>query len=375
MNINMRKPILYLLISLIVLFSMVFTGCAPQPTATPVVSEKAPPTEGAPAAEKPPSAEKPPAADEKTYTIGLSNFSLGNSWRVQMVAEAQYAAENNPLVKELIVTEADGSVEKQIADIEDLITKKVDAILITAINPDALVPVVDKAMEAGIVVVDFDNLIDTDNITANILVDQKEFGKVQATWLVNAIGGKGEIIAFNGINGTQISADRFEGAKSVLDQYPDIKIVDTVYAEWDYAKAKTAMESLMTTYPDIAGVWSQGGAMSQAVIQAYLEKGLTPPPVTGEDGNGFLKLWQSLRKGNYPEYDSIATSMPTWVSAQAMEIALKALTGEAFEKDTLIPIPTITTDTLDQYVRPTLSDSFWCNSHLPDAIVMKLFPQ
>jgi len=350
------KSSLYWILGLIIIISIVANGCSPKPQA-------AAPTAAA------------PAAVTKAYTIGLSNFSLGNSWRVQMVAEAQYAAQNNPLVKELIVTEADDSVEKQIADIEDLITKKVDAILITAINPDALVPVIDKAMEAGIVVVDFDNLVNTTNITANIIVDQKEFGKVQATWLVKAMGEKGEIVAFNGMNGTQISADRFAGAKAVIDQYPNIKIVNEVFADWDYAKAKTAMESLMTTYPNIAGVWSQGGAMSQAVIQAYLEKGLTPPPVTGEDGNGFLKLWKSLRADKYPNYDSIATSMPTWVSAQAMEVALKALQGESFEKDTLLPIPTITADTLDQYVRPTLSDSFWCNSHLPDEIVQKLFPQ
>jgi ribose transport system substrate-binding protein len=346
----------YLLLSLMTIISFAFAGCAPKPTATAQ-----------------PAATAAPAA--KTYTIGLSNFSLGNSWRVQMVAEAQFAAQNNPLVKELIVTEADGSVEKQIADIEDLITKKVDAILITAINPDGLVPVIDKAMAAGIAVVDFDNLADTDNITAHIIVDQKEFGKVQGEWLVKALGGKGDIIAFNGMNGTQISQDRFDGAKAVFDQNPGIKIVDTVYADWDYAKAKTAMESLMTTYPNIAGVWSQGGAMSQAVIQAYLEKGLTPPPVTGEDGNGFLKLWKSLREGKYPNYDSISTSMPTWVSAEAMNVALKALQKQPFEKNTVLPIPTITADTLDQYVRPNLSDSFWCNSHLPDDVVMKLFPQ
>jgi ribose transport system substrate-binding protein len=357
----MQKRTLLALMSLVLMLSMVVTGCAPTSTTTPTT----PPT----------TVETLPIAETKTYTIGLSDFSLGNSWRVQMVAEAKYAADNNPLVKKLIVTEADGSVEKQIADIEDLITKKVDAILITAINPDALVPVVDKAMEAGIVVVDFDNLIDTNNITAHIMVDQKDFGKIQATWLVGAIGGKGEIVAFNGMNGTQISADRFAGAKAVFDQYPDIKIVNTVYADWDYAKAKTAMESLMTTYPNISGVWSQGGAMSQAVIQAYLEKQLTPPPVTGEDGNGFLKLWKTLREGDYPNYDSIATSMPTWVSAQAMEVALKVLTGETVEKEILLPIPTITSATLDQYVRPALSDSFWCNSRLPDDVVMKLFPK
>lgn len=309
------------------------------------------------------------------FVIGLSNFSLGNSWRVQMVEEAKYAAsQKKDLVKELIVTEADDSVEKQVSDIEDLISKKVDAILITAANPKALVPVVDKAMKAGIVVVDFDNLVYTDNITAHIIVDQKEFGRVQGEFLVKAMKEKGNIIAFNGMKGTAISAERYEGAKGVFDKYPDIKIVQEVYADWDYAKAKRAMESLMAAYPTIDGVWSQGGAMSEAVIEAYLEKGMNPPPVTGEDGNGFLKIWKQVRdSGKYPNFDSIATSMPTWCSAKAMEVALDVLTGKTIQKNTVIPIPTITAETLDKYVKPDLPNSYWCNSQLPEDIVKKVF--
>jgi ribose transport system substrate-binding protein len=201
-------------------------------------------------------------APKKTsgFVIGLSDFSLGNSWRVQMVAEAKYAAsQKKALVKELIVTEADNSVEKQIADIEDLISKKVDAILITAANPKALVTVVDKAMKAGIVVVDFDNLVDTANITAHVDVDQKEFGKVQGEWLVKAMKEKGNIIAFNGMKGTAISALRFEGAKSVFDKYPNIKIVDTINAEGDEQAAYAALENSFIAHPDISGHISLGG--------------------------------------------------------------------------------------------------------------------
>jgi ribose transport system substrate-binding protein len=327
-----------------------------------------------PQAPAPSQAEVPAQPEQKQYVIGLSNFSLGNSWRVQMVEEAKYAASKNPLVKELIVTEADDSVEKQISDIDDLIAKKVDAILITASNPQALVPVAEKAMAAGIVVVDFDNLVDTDKITAHVKVDQQEFGRVQGEWLVGKMGGSGDIIAFNGMEGTFISAERFAGAKSVFDQYPDINIVQTVAADWDYAKAKRAMESLMTAYPSIDGVWSQGGAMSEAVVEAYLEKNMEPPPVTGEDGNGFLKIWKEVRDaGEYPDFDSIATSMPTWCSAKALEVALAALTGQPFEKETWIPIPTITGETLDQYVKPDLPDSYWCNSQLPEEIVKEVF--
>ena len=307
------------------------------------------------------------------YVIGLSNYSLGNSWRVQMMEEARFEADNNPMIKELITTEANGDTTKQIADIEDLIARQVDAICVTASNPKALIPVIDKAMAAGIVVVDFDNVVDTDNITAHVVVDQIEFGKTQATWLVEAMGGKGKVVAFNGIKGVSVSADRYAGAVSVLDNYPDIEIINVVYADWDFAKAKRAMENILASNVAVDGVWSQGGAMSEAVVKAYYERDLEIPPVTGEDGNGFLKVWKkaSRMKGN--SFDSIATSMPTWISKKAMQVAIEALEGNTVAKEIELPIPTISGEELDQYVRPGLSDAFWCNSQLPDERVKALF--
>ncbi len=306
------------------------------------------------------------------YVIGLSNYSLGNSWRVQMMEEARFEADNNPMIKELITTEANGDTAKQIADIEDLIARGVDAICITASNPKALIPVVDKAMAAGIVVVDFDNVVDTDNITSHVIVDQIEFGRTQAMWLVEAMGGKGKVVAFNGIKGVSVSADRYAGAVSILDNYPDIEIINVVYADWDFAKAKRAMENIIASNAQVDGVWSQGGAMSEAVVKAYNERGLTIPPVTGEDGNGFLKVWKKL-KDQGSDFDSIATSMPTWISKKAMQVAIEALEGKAVPKEITLPIPTITAADLDKYVRPNLSDAFWCNSQLPDDRVKALF--
>lgn len=306
------------------------------------------------------------------WVIGLSNYSLGNSWRVQMMEEARFEADNNPMIKQLITTEANGDTAKQIADIEDLMARGVDAICITASNPKALIPVVEKAMAAGIVVVDFDNVVDTDNITSHVIVDQLDFGRVQAEWLVEAMDGKGNVVAFNGMKGTSVSAGRYAGALSVIDQYPEIEIINVVYADWDFAKAKRAMENIIASNAQVDGVWSQGGAMSEAVVKAYNERGLEIPPVTGEDGNGFLKVWKKL-KDEGSSFDSIATSMPTWISKKAMQVAVDALEGKDVQKEIVLPIPTITSADLDEYVRPNLSDSFWCNSQLPDERVKDLF--
>lgn len=308
------------------------------------------------------------------FVVGLTNFSIGNSWRVQMEAEAKYyASQHTDQVKQLIITEANDSVSKQISDIEDLITKKVDAIVITAADPKAVVPAVNEAMKAGIVVVDFDNNVGTDNTTAHILVDEKQWGAIGGAWLAKKLNGKGNIVIFNGMKGTQAGADRYNGAMSELGKYPDIKILTEVYADWDYAKGKRAEADVLSAYPHIDGYWSQGGAMSQAILDTYFERNLNnPPPVTGEDSNGFLKLWKKL-KDQGTGFDSIALSMPTWCVAKAMEVAIDALSGKSFDKNTVIPVPTITAATLDQYVKPDLPDSYWCNSQLPADIAKQLF--
>jgi len=315
------------------------------------------------------------SAKEGPFTIGFSHYGIGATWRVQMVEEARYfAAQHKDLIKELIVISADYDVSRQISDIEDLIVKKVDAIIISASSPTALIPAVDKAMATGIVVVSFDDIVETDNITANVIGDNLGFGRVQAEWLVNKLGGKGDVITFNGTAGTSCDNERREGAYSVFDKYPNIKIVQEVWADWDYAEAKRVMESLLAAYPKIDGIWSQGGAMSEAVLKSYLEQKMVPPPTTGENNNGFLKAWKGIRdSGKYPNFDSIAITYPTWMVDTALEVALDALAGRVFKKITFIPILTITSETLDQNVRADLPDSFWCGTKLPEDIIKKLY--
>lgn len=88
--------------------------------------------------------------------------------------------------------------------------------------------------------------------------------------------------------------------------------------------------------------------------------------MTGEDNNGFLKLWEKLK----PEgFTSCAASEPTWEGAVALVFALRALQGEPVPKDFYIRVPTVTDENLDKYVRPDLSDSFWANTRLPDQVL------
>ena len=353
-------------------------------------SQKAAETTAAPAAAEttaaPSQDEKKEEAEETTeaqassetaggegYVVALCNYSIGNSWRAQM--EQEFVAEAEKLkaegvVSEYYITNSNEDINKQISDMQDLITKKVDAIVITAASPTALAPVVEEAAEAGIKVVSFDNVVETDEQVATVGIDEKEFGRIGAEWLVDKLDGKGKIVVLNGIAGTATDSLRWGGAEEVFKQYPDIEILGSANASWDYAQGKAAMESMLSAYPEIDGVWSQGGAMTQGAIDAFIAAGRDLVPMTSEGNNGAIRAWiENQDKG----LSCIAPSNPTYTSAEALRVVIKALNGEDIPGNVVMDIETVTEENVDQYYRSDMPDSFWVLTELDDATLQKLY--
>ena len=353
-------------------------------------SQKAAETTAAPAAAEttaaPSQDEKKEEAEETTeaqassetaggegYVVALCNYSIGNSWRAQM--EQEFVAEAEKLkaegvVSEYYITNSNEDINKQISDMQDLITKKVDAIVITAASPTALAPVVEEAAEAGIKVVSFDNVLETDEQVATVGIDEKEFGRIGAEWLVDKLDGKGKIVVLNGIAGTATDSLRWGGAEEVFKQYPDIEILGSANASWDYAQGKAAMESMLSAYPEIDGVWSQGGAMTQGAIDAFIAAGRDLVPMTSEGNNGAIRAWiENKDKG----LSCIAPSNPTYTSAEALRVVIKALNGEDIPGIVVMDIETVTEENVDQYYRSDMPDSFWVLTELDDATLQKLY--
>ena len=204
----------------------------------------------------------PTAAAAQTFDVGYDIYFAGNSWSVQLYREFEAEVERNGDKVNAVFVESELNVDKQISNIEDLITQGVDAIITTPISPTALVPALKKARAEGIKVVLLASKIRSDDYDALVTVDDVDFGKAGAQWLADELGGKGRIVALNGISGISASDDRWAGAREVFDRYPDIEVIGAVDASWDYAQAKVAMSNLLAANPQIGGVWSQGGAAS-----------------------------------------------------------------------------------------------------------------
>jgi ribose transport system substrate-binding protein len=139
------------------------------------------------------------AALAKEYRIAVSNSYIGNEWRVEMINFMQaYAAKNLKGKATLTVNNSGTDAQKQIAVISDMISDKVDAIMINPASDTALNSVIEEACKQGIVVVSFDQGV-TAPCAYNIGVDYVKLGEIHAQWMADTLGARAassSIVAF-----------------------------------------------------------------------------------------------------------------------------------------------------------------------------------
>lgn len=312
---------------------------------------------------------------EGDWMIGFSNYGVGNSWRQQM--EAEFADEADKLkeaglISDYVMLNADGDQAKQISDIRDLVTMGCDAIILPAITEDGLNDVLEEAVEEGVVVVNFDNNCSTDKITSKLKVSDYDFGFGGGAWLGEHLEPGAKVIQLDGTAGTSTNTNRSQGGiDGLASTCPDAEIIATANVDWDYAAAKAAVEDLLSTYSQIDGVLSQGGAMTQAAVDAFNGAGRELVPMTGEGSNGFLKCWkENMGSG---KFDSTAFINPSCSGAAALDLALVALNGGEVEPEYMIVTGTVTADNIDDYYKPELNDNYWVASSMDDEQLLEMF--
>lgn len=303
------------------------------------------------------SAEESSAA-EGGYKIGWSTIYLTPSWMQETTAlmdayVEQYKEEG--VISEYTIANADGDTSTQISQIENMIAEEYDAIILDAGSSDALNQVVEKATSQGIPVINFDSLVTTDAVTCRIGTSSVEYGRLCAQWLVDTLGGEGDIVVFSGPAGVAVSDEREQGAMEVLEQYPDINIITTLHSEYNSAPAMEALNPVLDAN-EVDGICALGGSLASASLTALLDKGLDLIPVCGENYNGFLKTWSdNIENG----FQSFAVCQPNWLGVLAIEQSVRILNGEDYDQDVVVPIPTIDNDNLSEFVPNDYADDYY----------------
>lgn len=288
-----------------------------------------------------------PTPHKPPFTLGWANIYSVPTWMKQTTDTINQEVEElkkQGLVSKLMITDAQGNANTQIQQIQSMIDAKVDAILIDAGSATALNRVIADACSKGIAVLNFDSLVDTDELTAKIDTDQIEWGTEAANWLVKQLNGKGKIIVMNGPAGIAVSDDRRKGAEPVLKAHPDIKILAETNTEYNVAPAQEAISNLLFNNPEIDGILSLGGALSAGAILAMDKQGRDLVPMTGENYGQFLQLWKDKGLKGW------ATMQPNWLGALAAYTAVEALQGKDVPAFVKVPLPVIDDSNIGDYI-------------------------
>jgi ribose transport system substrate-binding protein len=295
------------------------------------------------------------------FTIGYSDASQSNSWRIMAKAAVEWGISKSDGKAKLAYTNANDNAGKQIADIEDLLTQHVDAIILAATDVNALCPSIAKAEAQGVPVIILERMVNCPGFTQFIDDRNSENGIIQAAYVADKLKGEGNVVIIGGIQGSGATVESVKAIEKVFANYPGIKILATEYAEYQPAKCKQIMSALLTRYPKIDAVISISGNQGVGCYDAFKEAGRVKDVKawTGDDANGWMKIVATEK------IPSVITPIPTYAGMYAVEEAVKILSGEPVPKDFLVPKPQITADNIDQYAKLDRPDEWWYPAGLP----------
>ena len=160
--------------------------------------------------------------------------------------------------------------ENQIKAIRSFIAQEVDYIAFSPVVEDGWEPVLKEAKEAGIPVVLSDrtvNVTDDSLYVTMIGADFVEEGRRAAKYLVEKIGGKGNVVELMGTMGSAPQIDRKKGFEEVIAKYPDIKVIESQTGDFTRVKGKEVMESFLKNHPnDITALYAHNDDMALGAI-------------------------------------------------------------------------------------------------------------
>ncbi len=296
-------------------------------------------------------------ADAAACKVGIAMYTLGAPYFAAQVA----AAEDQAKKAGCEVTSADGQndMAKEIADVEDMVAKGVNLLILNPRDPEGLVPAADAATKAGVKVVIMDSSISTKaNVITQVRSSNDQNGFLVGQWLQKKMQGKPmKIILLSGDKGNEVGRDRrlgvFKGlveAQLTNEGKVSFEVVGHGWGGWSDEGGLKAMEDLLTAHPDANVVLGENDSMVLGAIKALAAAGKKDVLALAA-ADGQKEALALIKTG---AYGATGLNDPDLVARTAVDIGLKALNGTLpadFPKLNLTTPAVITQENVDKFYR------------------------
>jgi ribose transport system substrate-binding protein len=269
-----------------------------------------------------------PARAQKRRVIGMSQCNLGEPWRQQMNADVRNAAAAHPELQ-VIFKDAQNDSLVQRSHVEELVSQKVDLIIISPREAAALTRPVAQAYEAGVPVIVLDRAVLGDKFTCFIGADNRRIGRAAGEWVRKTLGGKGKIVELEGLMTSTPGQDRHTGFREGLDaaRSPGLEVIFEADMQWLEPNARREMESALARFPKIDLVYAHNDPGAHGAYLAARAAGR-------EKEMKFVGIDALAHEGLRYVRDGVldATFEYPTGGAEAIATALRIFAGEKVEK-------------------------------------------
>ena len=284
--------------------------------------------------------------DKPQYKIGVVIKTLGNPHFKAMALGAEKAGKDYGVEIIPAATQQEGQIAEQIQLIEDMISRGVDAVLVSPQTAIGMASAVKTARDAGVVFVTMDTAIEDESVPISIGLDDVEAGYNVGKVVAEKIGGKGKVFLIQGLAGDASSIGRTEGVEKALAEYPGIEIVARQHADFMQDKAQEVVSDLLQAHKEVDAVICLNDLMALGAITALEEMGYKASPndiiVTGFDG--VLPALDSIKEGKMYLTEFLWEEYYGYLGVQA---CLKILNGEPVPERIKTPSSEITAENVD----------------------------
>jgi ribose transport system substrate-binding protein len=285
--------------------------------------------------------------DGGSRTVGVANFTLGGPYFNGMDKAIKAQADAKGVT--IISTDANGDAAKLASNVEDLISKNVDAVIISGGPLESAPAVLNSLKAAEIPTILVDRKFQTGEYTSWIGPDNERIGVQDGEFLAQQLpaGGKVAIIK-GGPADNSIGLARTNGVKSVLSKDSKYTLVEAPdFGNWGSDGGLTVMESLLASHNDLKAVFCENDAMCLGAQRTIADAGLSKQIIiAGVDGQ--LEALQAIAKGE--NYVVTGLNSADEIGRLGLDRAIEVLNGKEVEKDTVVESPQITKENAQSYI-------------------------
>ena len=286
--------------------------------------------------------------DNGKKTIGVSLFYRRDEYYKDL--DVAFRKEADAAGLNIVLQDADSDPAKQTQQIEDFIQQGVDAIAIAPADPVGLVPVMESAVDAGIPVVVYDNIVESDKISTTVGFDYMDDGKQVGDWTVDYInknlGGKAKVAIIDFMQSPIVCGQRATGFENAVKSLPGVEVVTRQDGKATRADAMSVMENILTANPDINVVYGinlDTCAGAKAAIEA-----------AGRDdiivvGSGYGEEVFKALEENDKYMKCFSSSSPQTQAKDTVAAIVKLLAGESVPKETISKSEMYTAETIKDF--------------------------